>query len=310
MGLDPAIERLLAEARATPAPDLESLTPDERRRQFRAELVNLGRGPAPMALVEERSLDLVDRHLAARLYVPLDEVPGAVVLFAHGGSFVVGDLDSHDWLCRRLSSDLRRRLLALDYRLAPEHPFPAALEDVVDAVAHVAAHRDEVGRPDDRILLMGDSAGANLVTVASRLVRDDVELAGQVLLYPTLGPEVMTESAHRYGSGYLLELDQLERDYERYLDGADPTDWRVSPLLCGDLAGVAPAILVVAECDPLRDEAIAYAGLLEHFGVPVELLEAKGMVHGFIRYGGVVPSALAVIDDLAAHVSRLVRVPS
>ncbi|MHB1969129.1 MAG: alpha/beta hydrolase fold domain-containing protein, partial [Acidimicrobiales bacterium] len=159
-------------------------------------------------------------------------------------------------------------------------------------------------------VLMGDSAGANLVAVASRLVRDDVELAGQVLLYPTLGPEVMTESAHRYGAGYLLELDQLARDYRRYLAGADPTDWRVSPLLCGDLAGVAPAILVVAECDPLRDEAVAYAGLLEHFGVPVELLEAKGMVHGFIRYGGVVPSALAIIDDLAAHVGRLVRSPS
>ncbi|MHB1969426.1 MAG: alpha/beta hydrolase fold domain-containing protein, partial [Acidimicrobiales bacterium] len=195
MGLDPAIERLLAEARTSLASDPESLTLEERRRQFRADLMGLGRDPATMALVEERSLDLVDRRLGARLYVPLDEAPGAVVLFAHGGSFVVGDLDSHDWLCRRLASDLRRRILALDYRLAPEHPFPAALEDVVDAVAHVAAHRDEVGRPEDRIVLMGDSAGANLVAVASRLVRDDVELAGQVLLYPTLGPEVMTESA-------------------------------------------------------------------------------------------------------------------
>ncbi len=310
MGLDPAIERLLAESRAAPAPDLESLSVEERRRQFRAEMIGLGRDPATMALVEERSLDLVDRRLGARLYVPRDEAPGAVVLYAHGGSFVVGDLDSHDWLCRRLASDLRRRIVALDYRLAPEHPFPAALEDVVDAVAHVAAHRDELGRPDDRIVLMGDSAGANLVAVASRLVRDDVELAGQVLLYPTLGPEVMTESAHRYGTGYLLELDQLARDYRRYLAGADPTDWRVSPLLCGDLAGVAPAIVVVAECDPLRDEAVAYAGLLEHFAVPVELLEAKGMVHGFIRYGGAVPSALAIIDDLAAHVGRLVRSPS
>ncbi len=310
MGLDPAIERLLAESRAAPAPDLESLSVEERRRQFRAEMIGLGRDPATMALVEERSLDLVDRRLGARLYVPRDEAPGAVVLYAHGGSFVVGDLDSHDWLCRRLASDLRRRIVALDYRLAPEHPFPAALEDVVDAVAHVAAHRDELGRPDDRIVLMGDSAGANLVAVASRLVRDDVELAGQVLLYPTLGPEVMTESAHRYGTGYVLELDQLARDYRRYLAGADPTDWRVSPLLCGDLAGVAPAIVVVAECDPLRDEAVAYAGLLEHFAVPVELLEAKGMVHGFIRYGGAVPSALAIIDDLAAHVGRLVRSPS
>lgn len=306
MGLDPAIERLLAEARARPAPDPESLTPDERRRQFRAELVALGRDPAPMALVEERSIDLVDRRLGARLYVPRDERPGALLLFAHGGSFVVGDLDSHDWLCRRLASDLGRRLLALDYRLAPEHPFPAALEDVVDAATYVAAHRGEFGRPDDRLLVVGDSAGGNLVTVASRLVRDDVALAGQVLLYPTLGPDVMTESAHRYGSGYLLELDQLSRDYGRYLAGASVTDWRVSPLLCADLAGVAPAIIVVAECDPLRDEALAYAGLLEHFGVPVELLEAEGMVHGFIRYGGVVPSALAIVDDLADHVERLI----
>jgi acetyl esterase/lipase len=310
MALDAAIEQLLAEARERPAPDPESLTIDERRNQFRAELVALGRDPAPMTLVEERSIDLVDRRLGARLYVPRDERAGAVILFAHGGSFVAGDLDSHDWLCRRLASDLRTRLLALDYRRAPEHPFPAAVEDLVDTILYLQAHRGDVGRSDDRVIVMGDSAGANLATVACRIVRDDADLAGQVLLYPTLGPELVTDSAHRFATGYLLEIDQLARDYERYLAGSSPTDWRVSPLLCGDLAGVAPAIIVVAECDPLRDEAVAYAGLLEHFGVPVELLEAEGMVHGFIRFGAVVPNALAIIDHLAEHVARFVGGPA
>jgi acetyl esterase len=159
---------------------------------------------------------------------------------------------------------------------------------------------------------MGDSAGANLATVAVTQLRDDeLGIAAQVLIYPTLGPELVTESAHRYATGYLLDIDSLRYDYTQYLgEFKDHTDPRVTPLLCSDLARVAPAIVVVAECDPLRDEGIAYAGLLEHFNVPVELLEAHGMVHGFLEMGAVVPEALAILDDLAEHLERLVEAAS
>jgi acetyl esterase len=220
----------------------------------------------------------------------------------------MGDLETHDWLVRRLAHDTHTRFLALDYRLAPEHPFPSGLEDVVDGVRYVSHHRDEYANAHTRLVLMGDSAGANLATVAATILRDeDLALAAQVLIYPTLGPELVTDSVHRYGSGYLLNVEHLRYDYRQYLGAyQDHTDPRVTPLLANDLARVAPAIVVVAECDPLRDEGVAYAGLLEHFGVPVELLEAKAMVHGFLEMGGVIPDALAIVDDLAEHMERFV----
>jgi acetyl esterase len=305
----PAWEPVLRRARENPEPDPALASIDQRRQAMRDEAAEIRRDPASMADVQERTLDLAGRTLHARLYVPAAEDPRALVVYVHGGSFVAGDLETHDWLCRRLALATATRVLAIDYRLAPEHPFPAGLEDVADSVRFVAAHPGEFAEPGARVIVMGDSAGANLVAVAARLLRDDdVDVAAQVLIYPTLGPEMLTESAHRYGSGYLLDLGHLRFDYAQYLDGfADHTDPRITPLLCNDLAGVASAIVVVAECDPLRDEGVAYAGLLEHYGVAVELLEAEGMVHGFLEYGGVVPEALAVLDDLAAHLHRLVE---
>ncbi len=307
--VDSALEPVLRQAREHPEPDPAVTSIEERRQAMRDEATALRRDPAPMADVRELTLELDGRTLRGRLYVPDGEDPRGVVIFFHGGSFVAGDLETHDWLCRRLALETATRIVAIDYRLAPEHPFPAGLQDAVDSVRFVMAHLAEFAAPGARVIVMGDSAGANLVTVAARQLRDDgLELVAQVLIYPTLGPEMLTESAHRYGSGYLLDLEHLRFDYGQYLDGfADHTDPRVTPLLSSDLAGVAPAVIVVAECDPLRDEGVAYAGLLEHYGVPVDLLEAEGMVHGFLEYGGVVPEVLAVLDDLAAHLHRLVE---
>ncbi|MHB8379583.1 MAG: alpha/beta hydrolase [Acidimicrobiales bacterium] len=288
-----------------------SVTADQRRQDFRDEALTIQGEMAPMARLEDRELVLEGRTLKARLYVPVDEEARALVIYFHGGSFVIGDLTTHEWLCRRLAFDTRIRLLAVDYRLAPEHQFPAGLNDALESIRYVAAHRGEFADEGVRLILMGDSAGANLATVAATELRDeDLGIAAQVLIYPTLGPELVTDSAHRYGSGYLLDLDDLRYDYGLYLgEFGDHTDPRVTPLLSTDLSRVAPALVVVAECDPLRDEGVAYAGLLGHFGVPVELLEAKGMVHGFLELGGVIPEALAIVDDFAEHLHRLVEVP-
>jgi acetyl esterase len=281
----------------------------ERRQSFRDEAIALQGEMAPMTSQEERTIGFEDRSIAARLYVPLGEESKALVIYFHGGSFVTGDLDTHEWLCRRLASDTKMRFLAIDYRLAPEHPFPAGLNDAMDAIRYVAAHRSEFGAVDSRLIIMGESAGANLATVAAAQLRDEgLGIAAQVLIYPTLGPELMTDSAHTFATGYLLDLDHLRYDYAQYLgEYGDHTDPRVTPLLCLDLSRAAPAVVVIAQCDPLRDEAVAYAGLLRHCGVPVELLEAKGMVHGFLEMGGVVPEALEVVDDLANHLHRLVE---
>jgi acetyl esterase len=308
----PAFEPFIRQAREYPEGSPSSASTDERRRAFRLEAASVRGELAPMALVEDRQLELEGRTLGARLYVPLDEEASALIIYFHGGGFVLGDLETHDWLCRRLAFDTGVRLLAIDYRLAPEHPFPAALDDATDVIRQVAANREEFGASDASIIMMGDSAGANLVTVAATQLRDEqLGIAAQVLIYPTLGPELVTDSAHRFGTGYLLDLDSLRSDYALYLDGfVDHTDPRVTPLLCTDLSRVAPAVVVVAECDPLRDEGVAYAGLLGHFGVPVELLEAEDMVHGFLELGGVVPDALEILDALALHVHRLAEASS
>jgi acetyl esterase len=281
---------------------------EQRRRDYRDTVSQRWPETSTLASVEDVTLDLSGVRAPGRLYVPTWTAGRGLVVFFHGGSFVLGDLDSHDGLCRRLAVDTGLRLLSIEYRLAPENPFPAAVDDAVAAVRHVMAERSRFASSHAGIVVMGESAGATLAAVAATHTRGEPGgPIGQVLIYPTLGPELLTESAQCYGTGYLLEVDDLRRDYELYLNGfADRADSRVSPLMSLDLTGSPPAIVVVAECDPLRDEALAYAGLLEHFGTSVEILEAEGMVHGFLRLGGVVPDAMAIVDDLAEHLSRLV----
>lgn len=304
----PSMEPYVLAAKEHPRAHPSSLDPQERRRQYREQAGWLWPAPESMASVSDVAIAVAGREIAARLYVPDGDDGRALVLYVHGGSFVAGDLDTHDGLCRRLAADTKMRYLAIEYRLAPEHPFPAGLDDVREAIEAVATNRRAYASEHSALVVMGDSAGATLATVALAQLRgESLSIAAQVLLYPTMGPSLLTDSSHVYHSGFLLDVDHLRYDYAQYLGAhAEASDERVSPLLSRDLAGVPPAIIVVAECDPLRDEAVAYAGLLEHFGVGVELLEAYGMLHGFLRLGGLVPEALVIVDDLAQHLESLV----
>ena len=305
----PSLEPYVNAVRAEPATHPSLLSADERRAAYR-DLALANRGePQSVASVREVELVLEGRTLRARLYVPLEDESKAVVVYFHGGGFVVGDLDTHDALCRRLSSDTRMRFLSVDYRLAPEHPFPAGINDAVDTIRYVFEHLEEFEDADAELIVMGDSAGATLLTVACALTRgENLGIAAQVVIYPTLGPELFTDSVHKYGVGYALDIDHLRYDYGLYLNGwTEHSDPRVTPIMFEDLTGAPPAIVVVAECDPLRDEAVAYVGLLEHFGVRVELLEAEGMIHGFLRLPTMVPEAIEIIHDLAEHMHRCVE---
>jgi acetyl esterase len=282
-----------------------------KRREVRRAQTEAIRGEvAPVEDVVDVLLDLGDRTLEARHYVPFGDESKALVVYFHGGSFVIGDLETNDALCRRISADTKMRFMAIDYRLAPEHPFPAGINDAVDVFRYVVKNFEKFADKNAKLIVMGDSAGAALVTVAAALTRDEgLGIAAQVLVYPTLGPELFTESAKKYGTGFFLEMDHLRYDYQRYLgDFNDHTDPRVTPLLFPDLTGAPPAIIVVAGCDPLRDEGIAYAGLFEHFDVKVELLEAEGMIHGFLSLGGIFPECLDVVDDLADHMHHYVEI--
>jgi len=307
VALHPEIETIVASARNGPSPAPGEVAVEDRRRTYHEIAVSLWPEPTEMDEVRDLTLD-VGWPMPARLYVPRGDESRGLVVFFHGGSFVVGNLDTHDGLCRRLAADTAMRLLAVDYRLAPEHPFPAAIDDAIGALHFVHAHVSDFADESATVIVMGDSAGATLATVAAASTRESgVSIGAQVLLYPTLGPEVVTSSAHSFGEGYLLDVEHLRYDYSLYLGAhSDHTDPRVSPLMSLDLTGAPPAVIVVAECDPLRDEAVAYAGLLEHFGTPVELLEAQGMVHGFLRLGGIVSDAMAIVDDVAAHLQRFV----
>jgi acetyl esterase/lipase len=305
----PSLEPYVNAMRAEPATHPSLLSADERRAAYRATaLANRGEAEAVDA-VRDVELALDGRTLRARLYVPIEDEGKALVVYFHGGGFVVGDLDTHDALCRRLSSDTRMRFLSVAYRLAPEHPFPAGIDDAVDTIRFVRAHVSDFDDAAAQIIVMGDSAGATLMTVACALTKDeDLGIAAQVVIYPTLGPDLYTDSVHEYGLGHALDIDHLRYDYGLYLDGwTDHSDPRVTPLMFNDLRGAPAAIVVVAQCDPLRDEGVAYAGLLEHFGVRVELLEAEGMIHGFLRLPTMVPEATEIIDDLAEHMHRYVE---
>ncbi len=292
----------LADAPARPAHG----DPAARRAAYRERAIRLAGPPEPVAEVRDLDLDLGGRTRPARLVVPVGAREGVVVLYLHGGSFVEGDLESHAAVYHHLANRVGAPFVALDYRLAPENPFPCAVEDAVDAARALRDRPETVGAPGARLVVMGDSAGATLAGVVAAELRDEgPPLAGQVLVYPTLGPEVLTDSSHEFARGYLLDVEDLRADYESYLAGADPTDPRVSPLFSADLSGAAPAIVVVAECDPLRDEGLDYAGLLRHFAVPVEVVEAPGMLHGFLRLGARFAEAQAVVDDLATRIRGL-----
>jgi acetyl esterase len=305
----PAIEPYVRAVREQPVAHPSSKSAEERRAAYR-ELSLISRGDVEqMDSVRDVELPLEGRTLRARLYVPRNDESKALVMYFHGGGFVVGDLDTHDTLCRRLATDTRMRFLSVDYRLAPEFPFPAGINDAIDSMRYVVAHIGDFDDANARLIVMGDSAGATLLTVACALTRgENLGVAAQVVIYPTLGPELFTNSVHAYGVGHVLDVDHLRYDYGLYLgEWRDHSDPRVSPLMFEDLTGAPPAIVVVAQCDPLRDEAVAYAGLLEHFGVTVELLEAEGMIHGFLRLPVMVPEALEIIDDLGEHMHRYVE---
>jgi acetyl esterase len=308
----PALEPYVRAVQANPAPHPSTVSTEDRRATYRQLAKAMGGEPEPVEAVVDGEVTLEGRTLSTRLYLPFNDEQKALVIFFHGGAFVMGDLDTHDGLCRRLCADTRMRFLAVDYRLAPEHQFPAGLDDVIDVIRYVRRHLSDFAAPNAELIVMGDSSGGSLVSVAAALTRNEgLDIAAQVIIYPSLGPELVTDSAHMYGAGYMLELDHLRYDYSLYLgEWSDHTDPRVTPLMFDDLEGAPPAIVVVAQCDPLRDEGVAYAGLLEHFGVPVELLEAEGMLHGFLRMGALVPEALEIVDDLAQHMRRYVEIAS
>ena len=243
-----------------------------------------------------------------RIYRPHSlSTPAPVLVYFHGGGWVVGNLESHDHLCRYLAAKSGVVVVAVDYRLAPEHKFPAAYEDCLAATRWVAANALELDVDAKRIAVGGDSAGGSLAATIALAVRDEgwPMLRLQLLLYPSTDFTADTASMRENGTGYLLTRAAMEQFVDWYLPSRIArTDPRASPQLAPDHSGLAPAFVISAEFDPLRDEAHNYADTLERAGVAVERHCYAGMVHGFMRMGARVDTALTALDDAAAALQR------
>jgi acetyl esterase len=294
MPVDPAIAQLLTlVASSTP---MSEQTPEEARLGFRTLTVDFRKPEdvVPVGSVEDTKVEGADGPLRARVYRPSAEGPCATVALFHGGGFVIGDLDTHDNLARAICARLGAVVVSVDYRLAPEHPFPAAADDAVAATRWIQQRLDEFGG-DGRLAVAGDSAGGNLSAVA---VQEVPGLAAQLLIYPATDAHGDYASREENGEGYYLDVPTMTWFIDQYAPSvAARQDPRISPLLAPSLAGLPPAVVVTAEFDPLRDEGEAYAAALAAAGVPVTMRRYDGMVHGFMDMGGFSPAAKAALED-------------
>lgn len=247
----------------------------------------------PVGGVEDRSIPGPEGDIPVRVYRPATEGPYPGIVYFHGGGFVICDLDSHDGACRRLVNAIDAVVVSVDYRLAPEHRWPAAADDAAAALQWVADHADELGIDPSRLAVAGDSAGGNLSAVAALMARDQggPRLAFQLLVYPVIdlsATRAEHASQRENAEGYFLTTAQMEWYREQYLvEDAHGEEPYASPIKAPTLTGVAPACVVTAEMDPLRDEGEAYARALEAAGVPVTLYRAPGMFHGFFNMDAV-----------------------
>src|SRR4051794_29446798 len=307
--LEPEIQLQLAMLERQGAPPMESLTPPDARAETRRSAAVAG-GPAlPVASVRDLTVDGATGPLRARHYAP-DEPggPHPLLVLYHGGGFVIGDLDTHDSPCRFLCRHAGVHVLAVDYRLAPEHKFPAAVEDGRAAFAWAAAHAAELGADPARVAVGGDSAGGNLAAVTSWLAAHDggPAPAFQLLIYPATDASRDYRSNELFREGFFLtqsEMDWFIESYER--SEADRTDPRLSPLLADDLHGLPPALVVTAGFDPLRDEGEAYAAALREAGNVVAVRRFEGLIHGFANATGVSRVSRDAVVELAGATRAL-----
>jgi acetyl esterase len=307
MPLDPRVKRFLDVLAATNPPSTAALTADERR-QGLAQLMRFS-GPQE-AVGEVRELTLpggAGAPLRARLYTPQGAAAGPLpaLVYFHGGGFVAGSIDTHDAVARALANGAGCRLVSVDYRLAPEHRFPAAIDDAVAAWRHIRRDAAALGIDPARLGIAGDSAGATLAAVSCRTLIEAADRAPalQVLLCPILDYAGSSESRRTLGAGYLLDDATLEHDLANYLPtGVDAADPRVSPLRAAEFACLPPTIIHSAEYDPLRDEAREFASRLQQARVSVSHHCHAGMIHLFYAFAGVVPYARTALAELGAEV--------
>lgn len=307
---DPQVEKLLELTRSLGRPPFEQLTPGEARAAYAASWDFLQPPAQDVASLRDITIDGPAGALALRIYrgagtAPDDALPALV--FLHGGGFVIGNLDSHDRLCRRIANQAGICVVAVDYRLAPEHPFPAALDDALAALKWVAASHGELRIARERLAIGGDSAGGNLAAVLALMGRDGSapRTMFQALLYPVLDLVCDSPSYGRVTSGVPLTAATMHWFIDHYVpEGMDRAGWKLSPLRAASLAGLPPALVVTVANDPLCDEGRAYARRLEEEGGRVIELHLSDQLHGVAMQGRQIRAGNLVADMASAAIGE------
>jgi acetyl esterase len=301
MPLDPQARVVLDQMAAMGLPPLGSLSPEETRRNM--ELRNASMPPGePVAKTEDRTIPGPGGEIPIRIYWPEGTGPLPVLVYFHGGGWVLGNIASHDSTCRTLTNAAGCIVVSVDYRLAPEHKFPAAAEDSYAATVWVAEHAAEIGADPRRVAVGGDSAGGNLAAVVALMARDQggPNLVFQLLIYPVTDFNFETPSYSENAEGYMLTRQSMEWFWGHYLNdheqGGHP---HASPLRAEKVHGLPPALVITAEYDPLRDEGEAYATRLKDAGVPVQVSRYDGMIHGFFGMSLMLDKAKDAVAEAA-----------
>ena len=302
MPLDPQAQGFLAHLAAAEAPPLHELSVEDAR-QVIVDLFGAQDDLEPVAKVEDRMIAGAEGDIPARVYTPEGPGPFPILVYFHGGGWVIGNLDAYDPTCRALANAAQCVVASIEYRLAPEHKFPAAPEDCYAALQWVGAHASDINGDPARIAIGGDSAGGNLTAVVAQMTRDrgGVRPVFQLLVYPVTDCSYDTLSYRDNADGYLLTKDAMMWFWNHYLrseaDGVNPL---ASPLRAANVRDLPPALVITAEYDPLRDEGEAYAARLRAAGAPVTLTRYDGMIHGFFSLGAVLEQGQSAMAEAAA----------
>jgi acetyl esterase len=310
--LDPDAAAVFKAFQEAGRPPYETLSPAEAREFYRQSRIATHPEPPELRSVEPLAIPSSAGSIPARIYTPLQlrQADGLApcLVFFHGGGWVIGDLDSHDVVCRKLADAGRLIVISVDYRLAPEHKFPAAVDDAIAATSWVADHAHQLGIDASRLSVGGDSAGGNLAAVVAIAARDGngPAIAGQVLIYPAID-FALTHPSHREPeTSILLTHSAIKWFRDHYLNGAaEVRDWRASPARATTLIGLPPAYVLTAGADPLRDEGDEYAMHLKEAGVPLTHRTFPGQFHGFFTMGKLLQQANIAAGEIGAWLKAL-----
>ncbi|MGQ0741994.1 MAG: alpha/beta hydrolase [Alphaproteobacteria bacterium] len=307
MPIDPAVQALFEQMPDLADPKFWAKSPADVRTLFKAMSQMANPQDLPIGKTEDATVP-GEHAIGARVYTPVaaggDPLPA--IVFFHGGGFVVGDLDCYDPLCRMLANESGCRVISVDYRLAPENEFPAAVEDCYATLKWAEASAAALGIDANRIAVAGDSAGGNLAAVSVLLAKDKgtPKPAFQLLIYPAVSSDLKSGSAQAFGEGFFLDLKTIRWFMQHYAPGADTRDKRLIPMSADDVSGLPPAYIITAGCDPLRDGGAAYAEKLKAAGVPVTHVDYPTMIHGFCHMLTLLPIGREAVSAAAKAVKH------